>query len=205
MNAFGKSAIREKHANLVGITSALAGEGKTFTALNLAVSMAMEQDRTVLLIDGDNARASLTKMAGLDGAGGLIDILTGEIDNYENVIYRTDIAKLSFMPSGKQNIYSTELYASKKMEQLINHLAESYRDRIILIDTPPLLQASQSKVLAQQVGQILIIVEEGKTVQQSIVQAISQIDSKKIIGLILNKRKYSTISEYYGGYYGNED
>lgn len=205
MNAFGKCAAREENANLVMITSAVSGEGKTYTTLNLALSMAMERDKTVLMVDCDDVRSSLTNALGLGELAGLMDLLSGEINDVEDIIANTDIPKLSVIPSGKMNAYSTELFASERMEALLNELAKRYTDRIILFDSPPLLETSQTKILADQVGQILVVVEEGITEQKTVVDAISQLDPNKIIGTILNKRRYSGSGEYYGGYYGQPD
>jgi len=205
INAFGKCAAREERANLVMITSSVAGEGKTYTTINLALSMAMERDTTVLIIDGDNIRASLTRSLGLDGSIGLIELLTDENLSVEDTIIKTDIPKLSVIPSGKMNAYSTELYASEKMEQLLKELAERYNDRIILFDSPPLLQTSQTKVLSQHVGQILVVVEEGKTPQKAVAEAVGLLEQNKIIGTVINKRRYRSSGDYYGGYYGGQD
>jgi len=135
----------------------------------------------------------------------LTDLLLDKIKDIDEVIVKTDIPTLSVIPSGEMNAYSTELFASERMESLLNELALRYVDRIILLDSPPLLQTSQSKVLAHHVGQILVVVEEGKTEQKAVVEAISHLDPKKIIGTILNKRRYSSKKEYYGGYYGKPD
>jgi len=205
INAFGKCAVREERANLVMITSSVAGEGKTYTTINLALSMAMERDTTVLIIDGDNIRASLTRSLGLDGSIGLIELLTDENFSVEDTIVKTDIPKLSVIPSGRVNAFSTELYASEKMQHLLKELAERYNDRIILFDSPPLLQTSQTKVLSHHAGQIMLVVEEGKTPLKAVVEAVGLLDHKKIIGTIINKRRYRSSGDYYGGYYGVPD
>lgn len=205
INAFKAKTESQRNANLIMITSALPGEGKTFTTINLAISMAMERDTTVLIVDCDNTRSSLTQAVGLDAAPGIIDLLLGKISDIDEIIVNSDIDKLSVIPAGKINTFSTELFASDRMDSFVIELTQRYEDRIILFDAPPLLRTSQTRVLTHHVGQILIVVEEGKTPQKAIIEAISQIDPKKTIGMVLNKCKYSTMSGYgyYGGYGDN--
>lgn len=202
LNAFGAQAQGQKNTNLIMVTSAISGEGKTFTTMNLAISIAMERDKTVLMVDCDDARSSLTRALNLSSSPGITDILLGTVSDVEDIIVNTDIDKLKVIPSGEMNAYSTELFASQKMEALLSELAQRYSDRIILFDAPPLLMTSQTKVLAHHVGQVIIVVEEGKTPQRAIVDAISQLDPNLIIGTVLNKRKKSGMGDYYGGFYG---
>jgi exopolysaccharide/PEP-CTERM locus tyrosine autokinase len=205
MNAFGKVSVREQNANLVMVTSAHSGEGKTYTTINLAISIAMERDTTVMIIDCDDAKSSLTTTLGVDNSVGLTDYLQGNINDLREIIIKTDIPNLVIIPTGKRDIYSTELFASDRMESLLLELAKRYKDRIVLLDSPPLMETTQTRVLAEHIGQLLLVVEEGNTPQKTIIEAISLLDSKKIIGTILNKRRYAGDREAYGGYYGMSD
>jgi exopolysaccharide/PEP-CTERM locus tyrosine autokinase len=198
MNAQGKGAAPIKHGNLIMIVSALPGEGKTFTSLNLAMSMAMERDTTVLLIDSDVVKPSMSTLLGLHNQPGLIDVLLDE-QNLEDIIIRTDMPKLSVLPAGRAHTYSTELLASEQMRRVCTELSERYPDRIVLFDAPPLLATTEAVVLAHLLGQILIVVEAGKTPQHIIGEAITKLDRDKVIGMLLNKSRILLGKNY--GYY----
>lgn len=200
-NAFGKGAVPVERGNLIMVVSALPGEGKTFTSLNLAMSMAMERDTSVLLVDADVVKPTLTKLLGLDNRPGLIDILLDTQLNLSDVIVRTNVPKLNLLPSGRMHQNSTELLASDEMERIASELAHRYADRVIVFDAPPLLATTEAPVLCQLAGQILMVVEAGKTPQHIITEAVSRIDDTKIVGMLLNKgRKF--LNQEYGGDYG---
>lgn len=202
MNAFGKGATLVDKGNIIMVVSALPGEGKTFTSLNLAISMAAERDKTVLLIDSDVVKPSLTKIIGLQGRPGLIDILLDTRINLADVIVTTDIPNLSLLPSGQTHVHSTELLASDEMEKVVDELAHRYSDRIVLFDAPPILATTESQILTQLAGQILMVVEAGRTPQSAIKEAVSRLDPDKVVGMVLNKNRRSFTSSYYGGGYG---
>ena len=203
-NAFGKGAAPVRYGNLISVTSALPGEGKTFTTLNLAMSMAMELDTTVLMVDADVIKPSLTRLLGLEEEQGLIDVLVHPELDLGSVIVPTDLPKLRVIPAGRRHAHSTELLASEQMEQLAIELSERYPDRVIVFDAPPLLVTSQAGVLSQLAGQILVVVEAGRTPQSAIKDAIAQLDKDKVIGMVLNKGRRAFGTEYYyGGYYGS--
>ncbi|MES9970505.1 MAG: XrtA-associated tyrosine autokinase [Candidatus Thiodiazotropha sp.] len=201
MNALGKGAAPIQHGNLVSISSSLPSEGKTFTAFNLALSISTELDSTVLLIDGDVLRYSLSKLIGIQDEKGLIDILEDKNCTVGDVLLETQIPKLKIIGAGKRSDKSTELLASKEMEDLLNELAVRYQDRIIIFDSPPLLSTSESIVLNQHMGQVLIVVEAGGTPVDAIKDTLSRLDSDKAIGLVLNKSRESRGDNYYGTYY----
>ncbi len=202
MNAQGKGVSTDDLTNLIMVASSLPGEGKTFTTLNLALSIAMERDTTVLVVDSDVVKPSLTRLLGLQNEPGLIDILLEENLGLNDVIINTDMPKLSVMPAGKMHAHSTELLASGKMQRVANELSSRYPDRIVLFDAPPLMATTEAVVLAQTMGQILMVVEAGKTPQHIIQDAISRLDDSKIIGMLLNKSRGSFSDDYYGSYYG---
>ena len=205
VNAFNTGAGKVEYSNSVMITSAIEGEGKTYTAFNLAISMSMERNNTVLLIDSDVIKGSLSKLLGLENRHGLVDLLANPELNLSDVIVSTDIPRLKVLPAGRPNIHSTEFLASSEMKRLADEMSRRYPDRIILFDAPPLLATSQAKVLTSVAGQILMVVEAGMTPQELVKDSISQLDSNKIIGVVLNKSRTSPGKNYYGGYYGSTE
>lgn len=203
-NAFGKGAAPVRYGNLISVTSALPGEGKTFTTLNMAMSMAMEMDTTVLMVDADVVKPSLTRLLGLEEEPGLIDVLVHPELDMGSVIVPTDMPKLRVIPAGRRHAHSTELLASDQMERIAIELSERYPDRVVVFDAPPLLVTSQAGVLSQLAGQILVVVEAGRTPQTAIKEAVSHLDKDKVIGMVLNKGRRAFGTEYYyGGYYGS--
>jgi receptor protein-tyrosine kinase len=187
--------------NLVMITSALPGEGKTFCAINLAISLAMEMDRTVLLVDADVARPSVISTLGVktDVDKGLMDVLLDPAIELGSVLYRTDIEKLTIMPAGSRHARATEMLASERMGELLEEMANRYQDRIIVFDSPPLLAASEASALAGRIGQILVVVEADKTTEIALRDALSRIESDNVVGVLLNKGR-APGPGYYGGY-----
>jgi len=185
-------------ANLVQVTSALAGEGKTFCAINLAISIALEMDHTVLLVDADVAKPSIPQALGLKTEKGLMDVLLDRRIDLAQVLCRTDIDKLSLLPAGTAHQQATELLASDAMGALLQEMAE--RDRIVIFDSPPLLSASEAGVLASRVGQIVMVVEAGKTSEAALKEALGRIESSNVVGLLLNKGEAPGLGSYYGGY-----
>lgn len=175
--------------NLVMITSSLPGEGKTFCAINLAISLAMEIDRTVLLVDADVAKPSVTAALGIrvDGELGLMDVLLDSAIPLSDVICRTDVGTLSVLPAGARHSRATEVLASRAMRELLHETAERYPDRVIIFDSPPLLSASEASVLATRMGQIVLVVEAGRTTESTLKEALARIESSNVVGALLNK------------------
>ena len=187
-------------ANLVLVTSALAGEGKTFCAINLAISIALEMDRTVLLVDADVANPSVPQALGLEVGKGLMDVLLDRRIDLAEVLLKIDVGKLTLMPAGTAHKHATELLSSAAMHGLLHEMAERYHDRIIIFDSPPLLSASEAGVLATQMGQIVVVVEAGKTSQAALKDALSRIEASNVAGLLLNKGEGPGLGLHYGGY-----
>ena len=199
--AFPRGMAPLPRANMALITSTATGEGKTFTAFNLAMSIAMEMDHTVLLVDGDLTRNTLTRWLGMAGEPGLTDVLDNPDMDLGRVIARTNLPKLRVLPSGKAHPRATELLASDTMDRIAEELSSRYPDRMVLFDSPPLLMASQTPVLASLVGQALVVVEAGRTTQQDVHDGLSLIDqSATKVGLLLNKTPRSQRSGYFGYY-----
>lgn len=192
-------------ANLIQVTSSVPGEGKTFTSINLAMSIAMEFDYTVLLVDADVIKSSVSAALGINEKYGLTDYLNRDIKKLSDVMLNTSIPKLSILPAGTRRSSSTELLNSDFMEDLINELADRYDDRVVIIDSPPLLATNESRVLAHKVGQIVFVVEQNKTTQATVKSALQLLEPDMNIGVILNKN--SATHGKYGqyGYYGYGD
>jgi exopolysaccharide/PEP-CTERM locus tyrosine autokinase len=200
-NAFNRGPGMIKNGNLIMVTSALAGEGKSFCTVNLAMSIAMEMDRTVLLVDADVARPSVPKILGLGAERGLLDILQDEKLDLADVLIKTNIEKLTLLTAGRRHSHSTELLASQSMGDLLKELAERYADRVVIFDSPPLLLTSEARVLASQMGQIVLVVEAETTSQQAVKETLRQIESCDVVNLIYNKARSFSGGEYYGYYY----
>jgi receptor protein-tyrosine kinase len=203
-NAIGGGGANGKIRNLVMITSALPAEGKTFTALNLAMSVAMEFDSTVLLVDGDVAHPSLPALLGVPNSPGLLDLLTRDDLDVADVLIRTNVEKLTVMPAGSRQRRATELLASEQMANLLRELASRYSDRIIIFDSPPLLPTTEARVLATHMDQIVMVVAADTTTQHTLSQALATIESCEIVLMMLNKASSTDVGAYYGYYAGDE-
>lgn len=202
-NVRGKPGATLKNANMIMVTSALPSEGKSFTALNLAMSIVMEMDNTVMLVDADVANPSILKLMGLPPAKGLLDILTNDKLQPADVILRTDVPKLSLLPAGSPHARATELLASDAMAQLVNEMALRYSDRIVIFDSPPLLPTTEARALAAHMGQVVMVVAADKTTHRSVAQALSTIEQCPVVMMLLNKATTSSeVGSYYGYGYG---
>ncbi len=199
-NAFGKSAHIVDSGNLILVTSSVPGEGKTFTAVNLALSIAMEMDKTVLLVDADISMCGVSRTLGIDVGVGLANILAENNFPLQQALIKTNISNLTILTAGKYDGRKAEFISSDHMKALVVELSRRYPDRIIIIDGPPIMATSEARVLAGLVGQIVFVVEANKTSQQTVQQALSFLDKSKAIGLVLNKSTGSMASSY--GYYG---
>ena len=189
--------------NLIMITSSLPGEGKTYCAINLAMSIAMELDHTVLLVDADVARPSVLRTLGLPSERGLMDILVDDKLDLSDVMLRTNVDTLSILPAGTSTPRATELLASSTMSNLVNEIAHRYPDRVIIFDSPPLLLTSESRVLASHMGQIVMVVEAQATTQQAVSESLRQLEGCSNVNLIYNKaRDIPGIEEKYDYNYG---
>lgn len=198
-NAMGKGAATINHANLIMVTSALPGEGKTYSAINLAMSIAAELDNSVMLVDADVARPSLLKTFGLPVGPGLLDLLQGRAQ-MADVLLRTNVDKLTVLPSGHPQARATEMLASDAMRQLLDDMAQRYSDRIIIFDSPPLLLTTESRALATHMGQIVVVVHAGKTLQRDVQHALSTIEACPVKLMLLNQAAEDATGDYGYGY-----
>lgn len=200
-NAFGKSASLVDQGNLIMVTSSVPGEGKTYTAVNLALAFAQERDHTVLLVDCDVTKQGVSRLLGIEQRRpDITDLLASETVHIEDALLKTDVPGLVVLPAGKPHEYITEMMASQRMKRLVNEFASRYTDRIVVFDAPPLLSTPESQVLASIVGQIVFVIEAGKTPYAIVRDALSMIPRDKATGLVLNKSE--SISNR-GGYYYN--
>ncbi len=195
-----------KPNNVIFITSAVSGEGKTFVSMNLALSLAGELDRSVLLVDGDAAKGDLSTWMGIHGEKGLVDLLQESNGYGESTVIGTNVDRLSVMPSGRFTDNLDELYASELMDTLVYGMARRDPNRLIVIDGPPLLATTEAAVLARLAGQVLLVVEASKTSQHVVQQALGQLEGCQLASALLNKASESSEAGYGYGYgYGGPD
>jgi len=185
------------------VASALPGEGKTFTAVNLVMSIAMELDTTVLLVDGDVAHPDLPNILGTRKSPGLLELLTRDDLDIDDVVVQTNIENLSVMPAGAQQLRATELLASEQMAIVLRDLSTRYPDRIIVFDSPPLLPTTEARVLASHMGQIVMVVAADSTKQNTVNLALETIERCEVVLMLLNKADKTDVGSYYG-YYGHD-
>ena len=184
------------------IASANPGEGKTFSAVNLALSLAAEADYDVLLIDGDMAKPSVVKLLGLEDGPGLMDALADPHLPLGDCIIQTDLPGLKVMPAGKSTVGDTELIASSRTEVLLTRLEAGAPGRILIIDSPPILAASPAAVLAGHVGQLIMVVRADETLEAALRDAVGLVSACPHIQLLLNGVKFSPGGRRFGTYYG---
>jgi len=198
--AMGKGQEPLRNGRLVMVASALPGEGKTFTALNLAFSMAMEKDLHVVLVDGDVAKPQISKMFGLDTERGLLDAVTDPGIELERLILPTDVANLFLLPAGTPSDRATELLASERMLEAMNWLLHRDERRIFIFDSPPLLLSTEAHALAEVVGQIVVVVRAGYTEHHVLLDALSRLPEGSSPSLVLNQSTLKSDGYYYYGY-----
>jgi exopolysaccharide/PEP-CTERM locus tyrosine autokinase len=187
--AFAARAPGDKPGNLIMITSSVAGEGKTWCSINLAMSIAMELDHTVLLVEADVARPSVLRTLGLPNQRGLMDVLVDDKLDVADVMLRTNVDTLSILPAGTSTPRATELLASSTMSALVCEIAHRYPDRIVIFDSPPLLLTSEARVLAAHMGQIAVVVEAEETTQRTVMDALAKLEGFNNVNLIYNKTR----------------
>lgn len=204
-NAFGPLSKSLNNSNIIMVTSSRPGEGKTFTAINLALSIALEKDKTVLLVDADVLRPNVMRTLEQKNKEGLMEYLLGEKDNISEIINNTNLENLRIIPAGKSHHLSTELLASEKMYQAVEEFANRYPDRVVIVDTPPLLGINETAILANLAGQALVVTEEYGTKLIDVENAVKQLNPDMAIGFIVNKsQKANSNGNGYGYYYAGE-
>lgn len=186
--------------NLIMVTSSMPGEGKTFVAINLAISIAMELDKTALLVDADVSRPSVLARLGLAVSPGLLDVLVDPPQQLPDVLLSTNIETLAILPAGKPRGRATELLASEDMGRLLDEMSSRYADRVLIFDAPPLLPSTESRVLASRMGQVVLVVEADRTAHHSVTQALATIEACPVVLPLLNKISRSEVGSYHGYY-----
>jgi protein-tyrosine kinase len=196
-NALGRGVTPLPDGNLVMIASAVPGEGKTFTSLNLALSMRLEEDVTVLLVDGDVVNPRLSQILGADDSRGLLDVIKDPSIALASAILPTSVPGLSFLPAGHQEPNATELLASARMSEVVAQLARQDPTRLVLFDSAPLLLTTESHALTQIAGQIVMVVRADQTPQHVVLEALETLAESKSVSLILNQ----SMKQPHAGYY----
>ncbi|MBW8759064.1 MAG: chromosome partitioning ATPase [Burkholderiales bacterium] len=185
--------------NLVLVTSATAGEGKTFFSMNVAMSLAMEVDFHALLVDADVLRPSVLERYGIEPGPGLLDLAARPELDLSDVLLRTNVPKLSLLPAGKQSHKSPELLSSAYIDRLLTELSERYADRLVIFDAPPILVSSGTRHLASRVGQVIMVVEADSADSRAVTQAFEAVDACPLVSTVLNRSSLPDPGAY--GYY----
>lgn len=198
--AVGRAQKPLPNGRLIMVASALAEEGKTFTAINLAFSMAMEEDLDVVLVDGDVAKPQISKMFGVDAERGLLDWAIDPNIELERLILPTDVPNLFLLPSGTRSDRATELLAGERMAEAMDSLLRRSGRRVFLFDSSPLLLTTEARVLAELAGQIVVVVRADYTEHHVLMAALSQLPEDCSLSLVLNQSTRKAGSYYYYGY-----
>ncbi|HEY0687095.1 MAG TPA: AAA family ATPase [Steroidobacter sp.] len=199
-NALGRGVPKLPNGHRIMIASAMPGDGKTFTSINLAMSFALEKDVSVVLVDADVAKAHLSRTFRVHNNPGLMDLLRDESLDVESTILPTDVPGLSLLPAGKASDTAAELLASSRMETIASQITARDPNRIVLFDSSPLLVTSEAISLAGMVGQIVLVVRAGVTPQSAVLDAIDLLGEGKSIGLVLNQTDEPVRPGYYYRY-----
>lgn len=194
--------VRNDKARMILVCSAQPNEGKTFCAINLALSMAAEKDMQILLVDADFAKPDVLERLGLPQGPGLLDALSGAVSDVEDCILDTDIPQLSVLPAGTRNSTDTELLASDRARAIVEGLAAANPRRIVIFDSPPALAASPAGVLAGLVGQVMLVVRADRTNESDLREAVAMLDGCEHIQLVLNAVSFQPGGRRFGSYYG---
>ena len=194
---------------LIMMGSALPGDGKTFTSINLALSLARERDVSVVLVDADVSKPHVSRIFGVDQEPGLLDALGDASVDVESLLLPTDIGSLSILPAGNPTDGATELLASVRMASIVARLIGRNPRRIVMFDSSPLLVSSESRALAAIAGQIVLVVRSGSTPRQAVIDALEELGPGRPVSLILNQGRVGFTNSYHGygeyGSYGDAD
>jgi protein-tyrosine kinase len=197
-NALGRGVPPLAHGNVIMITSAVPGEGKTFMTLNLALSMRLEEDVTVLLVDGDVVNPRISQILGVENRPGLLDIVRDPAISAGAAILPTDVPGLAFLPAGRQDANATELVASARMHEVVSKLGSEDPARLVLFDSAPLLVTTEAQALAHFAGQVVVVVRADHTPQQVVFDALESLAQDKPVSLVLNQTmRHSHAGHYY--------
>jgi exopolysaccharide/PEP-CTERM locus tyrosine autokinase len=187
-------------SQVIMVTSALPGDGKTFTSINLALSMSLERDVSVLLVDCDVAKRHVAQITGLDDEIGLLDALSDESLDVESLVVATNLPRFSILPAGRRVESTAELLSSNRMRQLITQLCMHNPRRILLLDSPPLLITNEGRALLKVAGQVVLVALAGHTPRHAVEDAMALIGAQQAGGIILNQVSPGGTDGYYYGY-----
>lgn len=201
-NVTGKGVRPVSHPERIVVSSAAPGEGKTFTAVNLALSLARDPDFEVLLVDGDIPKGDITRLLGLEERPGLMDVLADDSRRPVDVIVRTDVPNLLVVPTGERNTLAAELFGSLRMQYVLEEFGGRSRRRLVVFDSSPLLAVSESQVLASHMGQVVVVVAAGRTHRHALASALDSMNESQYVGLILNMSRLPASENHYDRYYG---
>ncbi len=195
-------------SRMILVCSAKPNDGKTFCAINLALSLAAEKDVEILLVDADFAKPDILNRLGAPDGPGLLDVLTGDIESAEACVLDTDVPQLSVLPAGTRSNADTELLASARAHDILDGLAAANPNRIVIFDSPPALAASSASVLAGHVGQVMLVVRADRTSESDLREAVALLDGCDQIQLVLNSVSFQPGGRRfgsYGAYYGDAE
>lgn len=190
----------EHFQNTLMVTSSVGSEGKSLTALNLAVSLAQEYDHTVLLVDADLRKPSIHQYIGLDPKVGLAECLLEGVDVGEAIV-NTGIGKLSVLLHGKTIRNPAELFSSLRMKELVKELKHRYPDRYIIIDTPPVLPFAETRSISTLIDGIVFVVKEGAASLNDVSDAIAALKGTNLLGIVYNEAGIDGFNDRYNYYY----
>ena len=199
--ALNRTSHELENSNLIMVTSSIPGEGKTFCTINLALSMARQKQCTVLLVDADTAKPKISRLLGLDEKPGLSELLEDPGTVLTDVMHRTSVDRLFIVPAGVATQDSPELMAGGRMRALVRELAQLPRGHIVIFDTAPLLANNEAQVMSRLVGQVAFVIRADTTPRVAVREAISLVNKKAALGVILNKTTTGVGAKYYGDYY----
>jgi protein-tyrosine kinase len=188
--ALGRSSERFERAAVLMVTSALPQEGRTFTAINLCRSLALENDASVLLVDADVANPQASRLLGIENEPGLMDALLDPSCDVESLTMGTSIAGMEVLAAGHYTDVATELFGSRRMNDVIERLASAVRNRIIVFDSPPLLITHEGQALGSACGQVVLVVHAYVTRQEAVLDALEAIPERRSVGLVLNQSEH---------------
>lgn len=198
----GRPGLSDEKSRTILICSAQPDEGKTFCAVNLALSLANEKDVDVLLVDGDFPKPEILSTLGLEGETGLIDAIADPAIDPESLVIATDISGLSVLPAGRHVNNVTELLASGRTREVLATLVRANPRRLVLFDSPPALVASPASVLATHVGQLVMVVRADRTTEADLKEAVGLLSGCEDVSLILNGAGFAANGRRFGSYYG---
>ncbi len=196
---------RAENKNLLMVTGPLPNEGKTLTAINLAISLSQEVGQTVLLVDADLRRPAVHDYLGLPRQAGLVDYLSGSKTIPELLVHPEGFAKLVVLPGGRPIAEAAELVSSPMMVDLVEEVKHFYPDRYVIFDLPPMLSFADALAFARLMDGIILVVEMGKTPREDIQRSLELLKDFPVLGTVLNKVAGTDSGYYYYPDYHDPD